>query len=269
MNRFGKFIFIFIVSFLIFSIDINVNAEVKTYTRTEQNLLVPDHIKVDENNTKAILETPAVDQSQKIYDFLDILDDNEEKKIYNQIKKYIDDTSLQLVILTSDNVGSKRPFDYMNDFYQYNDFDTNGIIFFVYKGEKEYEIYMGTMGDVASIYNDNRINQTLAYVYKSLEEEKYYECFNNYIKIVSGFYELDHNENAKIDETGKVVKGFPWIEIIILSSTLTFVIMVLLIMNDKKKGNITKVNKLNMNTLVIKKGEDNVVNTDLKQSERK
>lgn len=267
MNKFSKCIFILFMSFFVVSID--VNAEVKTYTRTEQNLLVPEHVKVDKNNTKAILNTPAVDQSQKIYDFIDLLNAEEEKKIYNKIKDYINNTSLQLVILTSDNVDTRNPLDYMYDFYDYNDFARKGIIFFVYKAEKEYEIYMGTIGEVSNIYTDSRINQTLAYVYKSLEEEKYYECFDNYIKIVDGFYNLENNENAKINEKGEVVKGFPWIEIIILSSALTFIIMMFLIMNDRKKGSVFKVDKLNMNTLTIKKGEDSVVNTDLKQSEKK
>lgn len=267
MNKFGRVLLIIFISFFIFSID--VNAEIKTFTRTEQNLLVPDHVKVDEKNTSAILETPAIDQSQKIYDFAELLDDSEEKEIYNKIKKYIDNTSLQLVILTSDNIGSKKAIDYMYDFYDYNDFSRKGIIFFVYKAEKEYEIYMGTVGDISHIYSDTRINQTLSYVYKYLEEDKFYECFDNYIKIVDGFYVLDNNEKTKINENGEVVKGFPWVEIIILSGAVTFIVMMLLIMNDKKKGVITKIDKLNKNTLMIKKGDDNVVNTDLKQSERK
>ena len=85
MNKFGRVLLIIFISFFIFSID--VNAEIKTFTRTEQNLLVPDHVKVDEKNTSAILETPAIDQSQKIYDFAELLDDSEEKEIYNKIKK--------------------------------------------------------------------------------------------------------------------------------------------------------------------------------------
>lgn len=272
MNKLCKIFFLLLISFFVFIFDLDVDAltSVKTYDRTEQNLLVPDYIVVTEKNKEAILDTPAVDQSQKVYDFANLLSNDEEAKIYKKIKNYIDNTSMQLIILTSNDVGDKKEMDYMYDFYDYNHFFREGIIFFIYKSSSEYKIFMGTVGNESSyIYTDNRINQTLAYVYKDLEDEKIYKCLSNYIKIVDGFYGLSKNENAKINENGEVVKGFPWIEIIVLSSTLTFVIMMLLIMHGNKKGIVTIVDRLDKDTIVIKKRDEKLVDTDLKEFEKK
>ena len=54
---------------------------------------------------------------------------------------------------------------------------------------------MGNIGDKSSkvfdIYNDKRINQTLAYVYKDIENKNYYKAIDDYINILDGFYRLN------------------------------------------------------------------------------
>ena len=59
-------------------VSINVFASTNTYTRTNDNLLVPEDVTVTSNNINDILKTPAVFSSEKIYDFADLYTDNEE-----------------------------------------------------------------------------------------------------------------------------------------------------------------------------------------------
>ena len=79
--------------------------------------------------------TDTVDKSKKIYDFADLLTDEEEKNIYELESKYIKENNLDLVVVTLNN----NPYledstaSYAKDFYTYNDFDDNGIILLIDK----------------------------------------------------------------------------------------------------------------------------------------
>ena len=82
-----KFVVFWFILFFIFSI--NVNASSNTYTRSNNNLLVPKDVIVTSENINAILNTPAVSSSEKIYDFANLLTDAEEKKLFKEINEYI------------------------------------------------------------------------------------------------------------------------------------------------------------------------------------
>ena len=74
MKKFNYLIIIFIV---FFGIKLNCNAGVQTYKRTTDNLLIPSDVKVDSTNLNSILNTPAVNAKEKIYDFAFLIDDQQ------------------------------------------------------------------------------------------------------------------------------------------------------------------------------------------------
>ena len=89
------------LSIMLFLGSVNVVfASTKTYERTTDNLRVPSNVVVNEENINYILNTKAVDASEKIYDFANILTEKEEKKLYKEIDSFVEDTALDLVILT-------------------------------------------------------------------------------------------------------------------------------------------------------------------------
>ena len=65
------------------------------------------------------------------------------------------------------------------------------------------------------------------YVYKDIAGGSYYKAVDDYIKILDGFYRMNDG-NYKVDKEGRVVKSIPWIEIVVLSVALTFIIVVIL-----------------------------------------
>ena len=69
-----------LIAFLLLVIPTCVFASTNTYPRDENNLYVWEWI--DTNKYKeAILKTPRVDSSEKIYDFADLLSKDEEKQL--------------------------------------------------------------------------------------------------------------------------------------------------------------------------------------------
>jgi uncharacterized protein len=233
------------------------------------NLRVPSDVTVTNDNYMDILNTPSVSSSEKIYDFADLYSESEELELYNSVSEYIKNTKIDVGIVTTRNLSGFSISDYAYNFYDYNDFSEEGVIFIIYVGGDEDEIFMGnsgkTNGDVFSIYSDSRINAILSYTYKDIESGNYYTATSNYIKIIDGFYTKDRGSNYKVDSNGNIIKTIPWIEVLILSITLTFIIVFIFICklknNSKDSLNSILDKKLDTSTLIIKTNSDNLVDT--------
>lgn len=223
---------------IIFLININVFASTFTYVRNGDNLRVPSDVVVDNNNIDSIMKTPSVRSDEKIYDFAGVLTTKEEDELYKSIKEYIKDSKIDSVIVTTRDLNGFDINEYTYNFYDYNDFLEDGVIFVIYMNGNTPEIFMGTSGNknedskskVFSIYSNYRIKETLKYVYeKNLRGGDYYKACDNYIKIIKGFYNIDVNSNYRVDENGNLQKNIPWVELMVLSVTLTFIISIILL----------------------------------------
>lgn len=244
----------------------NCSASVNTYTRTENNLLVPKDVVVDIDNMNDILNTPAVSSSEKIYDYADILTDTQEDEVYKKLIDYINITGIEAVIVTSRNLGGYTTGEAINNFYNYNDFNDDAVVFYIYISDVEPDIYMITNGMGNNFYTQERIPQILEYVYKDIAEGNYGQAVDNYINILSGFYNLDGN--YKVDKNGNVVQDIPWIEIVVLAVTLTFIIVVILVsrfgLGKRKKFSLYK--KINQSTLRVRTDSDEEIVTEVSNS---
>lgn len=218
-------------------------ASTKTYERTKDNLRVPSSVTVNSENIDYIFNTKAVDALEKIYDYAALLNDKEEKEIYEKIKKFIDDSQMDLVIITEKDYLQITPVAYAYNFYDYNDFKKNGLIFFLQMIDNNYNIYLFTSGEVFNIYTEKRIQDILEYVHTYFENKEYFEGMDSFVKIVHSFYIADKKgESVKINKNGEVVKSIPWIDLVVLSLAITFIIMYLLL----KKKNISKNININI-----------------------
>ena len=275
MKKYKLVLFAFSL-FILFGI--NCNASSNTLPRTTNNLLLPKDVVVTDSNLQDILNTPAVDSSEKVYDFADILSVPEEEKILKAIKKYIKDSKYDSVVVTTNNLNGYQINDYAYNFYDYNDFKDNGLIFVIYVNDVDPVIFMttnsiSTDSELYKMYNkDDRVNQTLAYVYKDVKQKEYYSAVDKYLSVIQGFYDLEKKTEGssagyEVSTDGKIVKNIPWIEIVVLSVALSFVVVVILLYRLKGK-NIVQ-NKINLDenidktTLIVKCEKDELVDTSL------
>ena len=249
-----KFKFIIFGLFIFFIVNNNVFASTNTYTRTKEAPLVPKDVVVDENNINNILNTPAVSSSEKVYDYADLLTDDEEKKLVTNINEYISNSIIDVAIVTTNN---------LNGYPKNRKKDDHCLVIKV--GGSEPEIFMGnsgaTDGKVFTIYTQQRINQMLAYIYKNVSAKNYYNACDDYVKLLKGYFNIDRGGNYRVDEDGKLVKNIPWIEIITLALTLTFIIVIVSItkLNSNKKVSFadTLDNCIDKNTLMVKINSSN------------
>lgn len=261
--KYIRYFVTFVFFFLIFQKD--VDASINVYNRTIKNPLVPKDVIVSDSNINDILQTPAVSATEKIYDYANLYTEKEEEKLYNQVNDFINYSNIDVAIVTINNSNNYSLKDYAYNFYDYNDFKMDGIIFVIMVGGDSPEIFMGNSGDetgkVFTIYTDDRINQILKYIYSDIEKSKYYSATNTYVKILQGFFNLDRAGDYRVNEQGKIVKVIPWLEIVILSLALAFIFTMIFIYRFNKYNKVSCQDSLkkriNDSTLAVKLESDN------------
>ena len=162
-----------------------VFASTNTKSRTEQDYLVPEGVTVTDNNKSNVLSTPAVDASEKVYDFADLFTDSEEEQLYQQITAFIDSYDMDLAVVTINDNPKYSQVEYADDFYDYNDFSKDGVLFLIDMDNRQ--IHMSTTGYAIRMYNDYRIDKALDAVYTYMSDEEYYVGTSNYISIIEDY----------------------------------------------------------------------------------
>lgn len=257
-----KISYLIIVLVAFFTVTLNCNARGNTYTRSTDNLLIPSDVKVDSSNINAILNTPAVDASEKIYDFANLIDDSRETTLVDKITEFGKESEMDIVIVTTNDLRGFQIPEYTYNFYDYNDFLRDGVILVIYTGGNKPEIFMGNSGledsFIFTVYNDARVNQTLKYIYDGyIADKAYYDACDKYIDIIKGFYATDMKKDLIEGNDGSI----KWVEIGILSVALAVIANLLFIFRlnkykvTSKKGEVMD-KKVNNATLSIQQVQD-------------
>lgn len=221
----------------------NVFASTTTYERTLDNLQISADIKVTSYNRDIILSTPKVDETEKVYDFADLFSSYEEELLYNKITDFLNNSDLDMAVVTINDNPRNSAMKYADDFYDYNYFGKgnthDGILFLIDMDTRE--MWISTTGTAQIMYDDYRIDKILDATYSKITKEKYYECADTFISNAKYYYELgipDSNENAYINEYGDYIYSKDYIMASITVAALpAFIIslIIVLIMMRKHK----------------------------------
>ena len=263
-----KIIYYLCFIFLLFLISIIPTSakENKTCIRTKDNLRVREKF-IQNNNLNDILNTPCIDEVEKVYDFADLLTDTEETDLYNEAMDYIKNTNYDLAIVTINENPKKSEVEYADDFYDYNNFgltDTrDGLVLLIDMDNRQ--LYISTTGYAIKMYDDNRIEGILDSGYSYIKQEMYYNTLSEMIKTLKVYYDKGYpasNSNLNIDSNGNVsyIKYISYPLVIILSSIITLIISLILYnMSRLKIKVLSTVSYLKNKNLSTK--EDHLYNT--------
>lgn len=264
-----------ILILLIFGIGItNVHASVNTYDREKlPNYGVNKKWKITDENKDNILNTYAVDASEKIYDYSDVLTEEEEIALKQTIDEFIKKNNTDVVILidsVSYNSDLKNE-EYACDFYDYNDFgmdyNNSGIVIFrnTYSKDPYYNVY--AFGDAQLYLSKDRMEATLDHIYQYLHTGNYLKGFTKFIDDLKIYYNQGIPNTMKhyyVDEKGFLHQKYvvPWFEALGISAVVTIVIMYILISKNKMIVKVTKANEyLNKETAKITNKKDTFLST--------
>ena len=227
-----------VLSLIIFLLPIVSFASTNTYPRTEDDLRINSWITVTEENKDNILNTPSVNEEEKIYDFADLYTDEEEKNLYSAVYDYTQRRNLDLVIVTiNDNFESTQ--EYADDFYDYNNFgfgsERDGLLFLV-DMENRY-VYISATGGAMALYPDVECNMITEQVYTYFSDQHYYDGTYQMIKTLDTYYELSYNSDNDIDEYAYNKADVNYLYVFIFAIVCTIIGIVILI----KRNDLVKV----------------------------
>ena len=227
-----------VLSLIIFLLPIVSFASTNTYPRTEDDLRINSWITVTEENKDNILNTPSVNEEEKIYDFADLYTDEEEKNLYTAVYDYTQRRNLDLVIVTiNDNFESTQ--EYADDFYDYNNFgfgsERDGLLFLV-DMENRY-VYISATGGAMALYPDVECNMITEQVYTYFSDQHYYDGTYQMIKTLDTYYELSYNSDNDIDEYAYNKADVNYLYVFIFATVCTIIGIVILI----KRNDLVKV----------------------------
>ena len=244
-----KKLFTLILLIITFLLTTPVFASTKTFDReTLDNLGVNKNWDITDSNKDDILRTPAVDASEKIYDFADILTEEEEQEIKSRIDKFIERTNMDMVIVTDQFAYSRdsENEEYAADFYDYNDFGLNfdnnsGILFLRNKNESDPYYDMYTFGNAQLYLSNDRYDDILDSIYPDISTGKYLTGLISFIEKAESYVLQGIPKNMEeyyVDDDGMLQRypgkyHFPWAMSIIISLVITIIIMTILIHKNK------------------------------------
>lgn len=220
---------------------------------TLDNYGVNKHWRITSKNKNNVLSTYKVDASEKIYDFSNILTEEEETRVYEKMKEFITKTHMDMVFVTanfsysSDHVNE----DFAADFYDYNDFgldyeNYSGVLLLrnTYESDPYFDVYM--FGDAQLYFDSYRSNAMLDAIYDDFHNGRYESGLNTFISMYSSYYDQgipNSMKDYKVNKDGYLYKEYsiPWGIIIVIDSVVTLITIIVLVNKNKlvtKKLNI-------------------------------
>jgi len=263
-----------ILIFILLLIPNSVNA-VNIYNRDNlDNYGVNKKWIIDDSNINNVLSTYKVDSKEKIYDFSNVLTDEEEILLKQKIDKFIEKYDTELIILIDDlyYTYDTKNETYATDFYDYNDFGLqfdgyDGIILFrnTYASDPYYDMY--TFGDAQLYFSQTRYDDILDSIYSNLKIKNHYVGFSMFIDKVEHYYEMgipSSMDGYIVDENGFLQERYtvPWTICIIISSIITIITICLLIRRNKMVSRVKHADEyLDKNSINFRVKTDNLINS--------
>lgn len=216
---------------------IGVNVLADSGIRSEDNNygVNKSEIVISASNKSNILNTPMVDASEKIYDYADILDEEEEAYLKDLIDEFIKETNMDMVILTDSRsyLYDTENEDYAADFYDYNDFGLDfelysGVLLYrnAYSADPYYNVYH--FGNAQLYYSYSRSEMMLDDIYNYMVMGRYKEAFSTFIREYKSYYEMGIPSDMAsyyVDSMGYLQQKYvyPWVPALIVSAIVTVI----------------------------------------------
>ena len=246
MKKYFKILFLFFI--ILFSI--NVNA-IETYkdgiSRKElKDYGVNKHWNINDSNMNNVLSTPKVDASLKVYDYGEILSEDDEKAIKKYISEYIEHTNMDMAFVTVNMPYSndKVNEDYAADFYDYNDFGLDlekysGVLLLrnTYEKDPYFNIYL--FGNAQLYYVGDRADNMLRDITPYFTSNQYVEGFRIFKEDFINYYDDGaYLTDYVINDDGYLIKDkgsfrIPYIICIIVGIVADLIVLPIMVKKNK------------------------------------
>lgn len=127
--------------------------------------------------------------SRFITDEADLFTAEEETKLLEKVDEIRSKYNIDVVLHTTDSLGGKTVVAYADDYYDYNEYADDGLVFMLCMGTRDY--YTSTKGRAIDVINDSAIKYLGEEIVSDLSAGNYYEAFDLYLNIVDGYFNAE------------------------------------------------------------------------------
>ena len=268
----------------------------------EQNIFNPERIReirseldnygvrkparVDSNSVNHILRTPIVNSKDKIYDFSNVLTDEEEEELRKEALKFLDETGIELIIVTINQTYSDQQIeDLSDDFFDFNDFGISeksksydGILAIRNTNNYNRYYYISTSGIGQIYFTSSRVEDILDDMYDNMHMDNYYEGFKDFISSARNKYKKGVPSKYKdcyVDQMGdlydkdgnpisweKGVYRIPFVLATIISALVSIIVISIMVAKNKMVKKAVNANDyLDENSVNYTSKQDRFVST--------
>ena len=135
---------------------------------------------------------------QYVIDNADLMSSSEEAALEEKAQALRQEYGMDVVILTVDSLDGKRPQDYAGDYYDYNGYSEDGVIFILSMEKRDR--YISTGGNAAYVLTDYGIQQVGESTLPYLKSGDYYGAFDAFLDALPTYLSA-YNDGTPIDGT--------------------------------------------------------------------
>ena len=170
----------------------------------------------------------AFDKSIKLYDYAQIINQDEEQIIKKELNKKIDELKLDIIIVTVKYYNFKDVEEYADAFYSKNGFESNGIIFIIdLKSDGKY--FIKGYGSESEKFTRDVTKK----IYSKINSEKKYS--DKCIAFINTIDKVDDIKNSLIYSNNKNGMLFYLFKYVIISIIIPTVIIIIIYLIDRKR----------------------------------
>lgn len=123
----------------------------------------------------------------KVVDNASLFTDEEEAELTREAYELIERYGMDVVILTVESLEGASAQDYADDYYDYNGYREDGILFLLAMEEREW--YFSTCGEAIYVFTDFGLESLGEDVLPYLSDGDYYEAFRYWQELLPHYFE--------------------------------------------------------------------------------
>lgn len=138
------------------------------------------------------INVSAAPEDQKVYDDYDLFTDTEEVELEDTLNSYGKEGKVDIVVITTDDLGNRTKNDYLEDFYDemklgYDTIYGDTVLLLIYMNPSDRSVEIQGYKNAESYINSERIEYIIDAIYPYLKSGDYYEAVKEYGKQVSTY----------------------------------------------------------------------------------
>ena len=155
------------------------------------------------NGDSGAVDIPKVDNRVKLHDSASLFTSDEVNKLSNKLNNLCDQYGVDIVVHTANNLGGKTTQQYADDFYDYNNYNNDGVLLLI---DMENRIaYISTKGRCITYLTDYGVDHILNNMESYLSKAQYYKAVDAFADTSASLINEGMNGNI-IDNNNKPKK---------------------------------------------------------------